>query len=123
MIYRLYTLVDITETKQRHDGKFLERSQQQNFDIVIQTLGLISNIIYSKSPTKVPASMFGQHKKTAWMFEWTVEREEVFEHNGDPVGRLKEVFNYVPIIDGLTEDVKLSKPMFKVNENIVFDSE
>ena len=113
MIYCLYTLVDITETRQHHGGNLIEKNQQQNFESVIQTIGLVGNIDQYKSPVVVPASMFNQKNKHAWKFEWSMEHEEVFSIDGDPIGKLKEIFEYVPIILNLTEDSKIDKPMFQ----------
>jgi len=121
MIYKLYTLVDITETKQRHGGDLLHRSQQQNFDIVLQTIGLCGNVYYKKSPALVPADIFGDITKTAWYFEWTMELDDIFTVNGNPIAKLKEIFQYVPVITGLTESITLEVPMFIVGKNIVFD--
>ena len=46
MRYKLYTLVDITNTGQhRHEvGREAERWREQNFQTVIQTLGIRANI-------------------------------------------------------------------------------
>ena len=120
MIYSLYTLVDITETKQRHSSNSLVRHQQQNFDIVLQTIGLCGNVYYTKSPEQVPADVFGDIEKTAWRFDWEMEIDDLFSVDGMPTAKLKEIFNYVPVITGLTETVKI-EPMFKVGQNIVFD--
>ena len=121
MIYCLYTLVDITETFQRHGGEMLPRHQQQNFDTVLQTIGLGGNIYYSKSPEQVPADVFGMFEKTAWHFEWEMEIAELFTKDNDHLAILKEIFEYVPVITGLTESVPIEKPMFQVGHNIVFD--
>ena len=98
MIYCLYTLVDITETKQHHGGDDLARHQQQNFDVVLQTIGLCGNVYYTTSPEKIPADVFGMFEKTAWKFEWEMELEELFTKDNDKVAVLKEIFNYVPVI-------------------------
>lgn len=121
MQYCLYTLVDITETGQHHGGPALERNQQRNFDTVLQTIGLCGNVYYSASPEQLPADMFGMFDKTAWRFEWTMEIDELFTKNGDHVAVLKEIFQYVPVVTGLTETVDITPAMFKVGENIVFD--
>ena len=121
MIYCLYTTVDITETNQHHGGELMARHQQQNFDTVLQTIGLCGNLEYRKSPEQVPADIFGQFKKTAWYFEWEMEHAEIFTVDSDPTGKLKEIFEFVPVITGLTEDIAIEKPMFQVGKNIVFD--
>jgi len=50
MIYCLYTLVDITATGHYKSRNDLERLQQQNFDTVMQTIGLAGNIYYERAP-------------------------------------------------------------------------
>ena len=121
MVYSLYTLVDITETHQRRGGEILARRQQQNFDIVLQTIGLCGNVYYTKSPEEVPGDIFGDINKKAWQFNWEMEIDALFEQDGDPVKKLKEIFEYVPVITGLTESEVIDPPMFQVGKNIVFD--
>ena len=121
MIYCLYTLVDITATYQYRSRNDLERLQQQNFDTIIQTIGLSSNIATYKDPTVIAADMFGVPSEKCWYFEWTTEREYVFEVNGDMVAKLKESFEYVPFIQNLSETVTFEQPMFRLGSNIVFD--
>lgn len=121
MIYCLYTLADITATYQYRSRNELERFQQQNFDTVLQTIGLSSNIEFEKPPRVIGADIFGVPKERCWYFEWTAEREYVFESNGDMVARLKENFEFVPFIDKLTETVTFDRPFFKLGSNIIFD--
>lgn len=120
MIYYLHTLVDITSTNQHHGGDTVARNQQQNFETVLQTIGLCGNLNFEKHPVVVPATEFKQPKKTAWYFEWTMEHPEIFTQDGNHVHKLSEVFNYVPVITGLTETAVIDKPMFIAGTNIVF---
>lgn len=121
MIYSLYTLVDITATGQYRSRNDLERLQQQNFDTVIQTIGLAGNVYYDNPPKIIPAEIFGNEKENCWFFEWRMEIDNLFEANGDELYRLKELFEFVPFIQGLTETVKFDKPIFKLGRNIIFD--
>lgn len=121
MIYCLYTLVDITATGQYRGSQSLEKKQQQNFDTVLQTIGLSGNVYYKKPPATVPASIFGNEQQTCWYFEWTMEIEELFTKDGDPIAVLKDTFEYVPFIIGLTETAPLDPAFFKVGRNIIFD--
>ena len=121
MIYKLYTLADITETGQYRSRSDLERLQQQNFDTVIQTIGLAGNIDTYKKPEITNGDIFGNKDLRCWYFEWTMEREQVFEHLGDELFRLKELFEFVPIIVNLTESASFEKPMFNLGRNIIFD--
>lgn len=121
MIYSLYTLVDITATGRYRSRNDLERLQQQNFDTVIQTIELAGNLTYELSPALINGEIFGDPALRCWYFEWRMEREKVLEHNGDEVGRLKELFEFVPIITGLTESVEFPKPIFSLGHNIIFE--
>ena len=121
MIYSLYTLVDITATGQLRGGNNLERHQQQNFDTVLQTIGLKGNVYYEKNPIIIPADIFGNSNQKCWYFEWTMEIEELFTKNGDPIAELKDIFEYVPFISGLTETAKFEKSFFRLGQNIIFN--
>ena len=98
MIYCLYTLVDITASGQYKSRNDLERLQQQNFDTVMQTIGLAGNVYFDHAPKPIPADIFGNKDQTCWYFEWTMEIEHLFEVDGDELSRLKDLFEYVPFI-------------------------
>jgi hypothetical protein len=128
MHYKLYTLVDITNTKQYQNSaeNRQARSQQQNFDTVIQTIGMRANIEYIKSPEVVIDTPKKYNLDSAvlsniWIFEWRVEREFLFLDGEDDVGYLKQLFNLVPYIPGLTETTTSSKPIFLPGKNIAFE--
>lgn len=121
MIYSLYTLVDITATGQYKSRNDLERLQQQNFDTVIQTIGLAGNVYYSHPPEIQTTDKFGTPDQRCWYFEWRMEIDYLFEVNGDELYRLKDLFEYVPFISGLTETAQVERSMFKLGHNIIFD--
>ncbi len=121
MLYCLYTLVDITATGQHHGGEKLARNQQQNFDTVTQTIQLSGNMYYDANPVKVPAEIFGNSNIDCWYFEWTMEIEDLFLKDNDPLAILKKSFEFVPFISGLTEQTEFEKPFFKLGQNIIFD--
>ncbi len=121
MLYCLYTLVDITATNQYRGSDKLTRNQQQNFDTVLQTLGLKGNVYFDKIPKKIPATIFGNDKIDCWYFEWTMEISDLFVKDTDPIGQLKELFEFVPFIDNLTEHVRFDSAVFKLGHNIIFD--
>ena len=127
MHYKLYTLVDITNTKQYQNSAETRqaRSQQQNFDTVIQTIGMRANIQYTKSPTVELGNpklygLEGNSRSNIWIFEWYTEREFLFLDNGDDVGYLKQLFNLVPYIANLTETVPTEPAIFVPGKNISF---
>ena len=121
MIYSLYTLVDITETKAYRSRSDTERLQQQNFDTVRGVISLNGNIYYDHPPKKISSNIFGMDKESCWYFEWTMELEGLFERNNDPLYKLKQSFEYVPYIPNLTETVKFERPIFVLGRNIIFD--
>jgi len=128
MHYKLYTLVDITNTKQYQNSAESRqaRSQQQNFDTVIQTIGMRANVDYTKPPEvtiDVPKkyNLDSAVLSNIWIFEWRVEREFLFLDGEDDVGYLKQLFNLVPYIPGLTETMTSSKPIFLPGKNIAFE--
>ena len=128
MHYKLYTLVDITNTKQYQNSaeNRQARSQQQNFDTVIQTIGMRANVDYTKPPEvtiDVPKkyNLDSAVLSNIWIFEWRVEREFLFLDGEDDVGYLKQLFNLVPYIPGLTETIASSKPIFLPGKNIAFE--
>lgn len=121
MIYSLYTLVDITETRTYRSRNDLERLQQQNFDTVINVISLSGNVYYDYAPKKIPADMFGMSNQECWYFEWRMEIEGLFERNSDPIYKLRQSFEFVPYIPNLTETVKFERPIFVLGRNIIFD--
>jgi hypothetical protein len=130
MEYKLYTLVDITHTGQHRPepGKEAARWKEQNFNTVLQTLGIRSNIFYNNSPvmTEVKGDLVGFDTDKilrVWRFDFYTEREHLYESNGDPVGTLKEDFMLVPYISGLDEAMEQKYAVFNTGDpgkNIVF---
>lgn len=119
MEYRLYTLVDITHTGQyRYDpNKIKEHRQEQNFNTVIQTIGLRSNIIFFSSPImfEVRGSLVGFDTDDiirVWRFDFRTEQDDIYMCNNDPVWYLKEDFMLVPYISGLDELIQQNYDVF-----------
>ncbi len=128
MRYKIYTLVDITKTGQYRNepGRELARLQQQNFDTVLQTIGMRANLSYMDPPKvkiDIPENynMVGNELSNIWIFDWEVDREDLFLYNDDELYRLKEDFDLVPYISGLTETVKKEPAIFRSGENISFE--
>lgn len=130
MQYKLYTLVDITHTGQYRNepGKESLRWKEQNFNSIIQTLGLRANLSFMSNPlmTEVKGSLIGFDTNDiirVWRFDFETEREDVYENDNDPVGFLKEDFELVPYIEGLDELLQQNFAVFVTegkNKNIVF---
>lgn len=121
MTYQLFTLADITDTGAYHGEGNLQKYQQQNFNTVIQTIGLCGNIYYNDSPTIVQTNRFGKLVHDCWYFEWNMEIEDLFKVDGDPLAKLSEVFKFVPYIPNLTEKSYYTLAVFLPDENIIFD--
>jgi hypothetical protein len=110
MNYKLYTLVDITHTGQtRSDpGREALRWKEQNFQTVLQTLGIRANVTYTQSPVVIETkgSMVGfdtEEPIRVWRFDFVTDRDMLYEHDGDPVAYLTQDFHLVPYISGLDE--------------------
>lgn len=125
MQFVLETLIDITQTNARRtDGDQLAYHQQQNFLTILQTIGLRVNINVSKKPSceeiniKGFGSDFkGQHK--VWTLPFEIEYEDAMS-----LQILKDDFDLVPIITGLTETAQINKSIFRTKnskeKNILF---
>ncbi|NBP58738.1 hypothetical protein EBU71_19785 [bacterium] len=128
MRYRLHTLVDITATGQyrAEEGKEQARNQQQNFDTIVNTIGMRANLFYEEYPRmmiNVPDKfgLKGKELSNIWIFDWSVESRYRFLDNDDDVGLLKVDFSLVPYISGLTESVKFKNNLFMPSINISFE--
>ena len=130
MEYKLYTLVDITHTGQHRTepGKETLRWKEQNFQTVIQTLGIRSNISYTNTPiaSEVNGRLVGFNTDKiirVWRFDFSTDREHVYELNDNPVGALIEDFTLVPYISGLDEAMTQKYAVFNPEDpgkNIAF---
>jgi hypothetical protein len=130
MEYKLYTLVDITHTGQHKSepGKEIARWQEQNFQTIVQTIGLRANITYNRPPEvlEVGGRVVGfdfNDIVRVWRFDFNTERDGLFDFNGDPVELLREAFELVPYISGLNELMEQQYAVFVPygeNRNIVF---
>ena len=109
--YEIITLVDITRSNARRDEiDPVKKNQQANFNSLLQAIELRSNVEWDKDPIKhtgvLPANT-SDGKANHWRWQFTVEREAVFEKNNDPVALLREDLHGVPIIDGLEDTANL----------------
>jgi hypothetical protein len=128
--YKLYTLVDITHTGQYRPGMSgnILHKKEQNFNTVIQTLGLRANIYYTRSPIAldIKGSLIGFNTDQlirVWRFDFKTETESAYEYNGNPVGLLEHDFHLVPYISGLDELMNQQYAVFVTEgkgKNIVF---
>ena len=108
--YKIITLIDITRTnpsRSEQDGTIL--GQQANFNTFIQGIGMRSNVEWDRDPIMkngvLPLPFEG--KANYWTWEFSVERDQVFEQDGDPVALLREDLHNIPIVSNLMNDVDL----------------
>lgn len=118
--YTGFTLVDITATGVTRGVDNPQRSQQSNWETVIQTIGLGTQPMditgpFSITDLNLDYLEFGemyQGEHTVWAWTFGVEHDEVFMLDGNPVGRLNQLFEQVPIISGLDETARFMLPIF-----------
>lgn len=130
MEYKLYTLVDITHTGQHRiaPGKEHLRWKEQNFQTVLQTLGIRANVTYTNSPisTEVKGSIVGFNTDDiirVWRFDFNTDRDDLYGKDENPVGFLIDDFTLVPYINGLDEAMIQQYAVFNPEDpgkNIVF---
>jgi hypothetical protein len=116
-----FTLVDITRTgvtHNRHENEH-QRNQQRNWETVIQCLGLRVQPMDIQGPKMmemfIDEHTFGEMyhgKQRVWCFTFSVERDGVWEQDGDPLALLHKDFNEVPVIQGLEETARFMLPIF-----------
>ena len=96
----------------------LERNQQRNWETVLQCISLRAqpmNMVHQMLEVDIDRFQFGEMysgRHRVWSFAFTVEHENVFQHNNDPLYYLDESFNQVPVICGLEETAKFILPIF-----------
>ena len=114
MRFKLYTLVDITETGARRGEDPKSYRQQQNFLTVMQTIGLRVNPTYISSPQvikEVPSKLgLGsdyKSKQTIWNYTFEIDYEDALD-----IATLDSDFDLVPIITDLDETTKFENAHF-----------
>ena len=123
MKIRIKTLVDVTRTDVRRRGQGDEQKllQQQNFQTLQQVINLRNLINLNDDPFvstrdvtgEFGTSIKGEHK--VWTYEFEVDHADAYtDDESDPVGLLKQDFEQVPVLGGLTETVPNPK-MFVLN--------
>jgi hypothetical protein len=130
MHYKLYTTVDITNTGQYRNEPNKEqlRWKEQNFQTVLQTLGIRANVVGYIKPDMIEilGSTVGFNTDKiirVWRFDFETERDHLYTVNNDLVGYLKSDFEAVPYISGLDESMEQNYDIFVTDgpaRNIVF---
>jgi hypothetical protein len=109
--YQITTLIDITRTgATKSTGTAHEQHQQSNFNSLRQAIELRSNVTWSRDPIKSNGRLPDNSKATHWLWEFEVEREDLFLSDNNPVGLLIEDLHGVPIVDNLDNSVEIVPP-------------
>jgi len=115
-VYQIISLVDITRTNpHRSETDTVKLSQQANFNSLIQTIGLRSNVAWEQDPQKqlgIFPPPFEGHG-TFWTWDFFVEREDVFLKDNIPVRLLIDDLHNVPVLIGLKETVDIYPAAFQ----------
>ena len=108
--YKLITLIDITRTgATKSNGNSHQLKQQSNFNSLRQSIELRSNVDWTSDPYTVDGQLPNgiEGKSTYWTWEFTVEREDVFLSDNNPVALLIDDLHGVPIIVDLENSVDI----------------
>lgn len=119
MNYKLYTLVDITHTKRAVTD--IDRWKEQNFQTVLQTLGIRANVTFIQNPVVVETkgNLVGFNTDDIirlWRFDFITDRNDLYNLDNDPVGHLKNDFHLVPYINGLDEMMDQKYAVFNTQD-------
>ena len=114
--YQIVTLVNITRTNpSRSETDQYLLSQQANFNTLLQSIGLRSNVEWAVDPVEssgsLPYPLKGRANYWTWTFE--VERDQVFAKDDNPVGLLLDDLHGVPIIGQLNNSVDIDPAVFQ----------
>jgi hypothetical protein len=118
--YKIISLVDITRSlPSRVESDNIKIGQQANFNSLLQAIGLRSNIEWDSDPIqqsgRLPENIDG--KAVHWIWEFTSERDQVFQKDLDPVGLLLTDLHGIPVVTGLNNSIELTPPMFQTKSN------
>lgn len=121
MRFKLYTLVDITETGARRGEDPKQYRQQQNFLTVMQTIGLRVNPTYvaapevvKEVPSKLGLGTSYKSKQSVWKYVFDIEYEGALD-----IDTLVNDFNLIPIITDLDETAKFENAHFVTNNDAI----
>jgi hypothetical protein len=113
--YKIITLVDITRSEaSRDETNKIKLGQQANFNTLLQTIGLRSNIEWLVDPKMEKGRIPHQDgKANHWIFEFDTERELLFyKDDTDPTGLLMDDLHGVPIVDQLNNSIDIHPTIF-----------
>ena len=122
MNFEIATLIDITQTGQT---KFRSEdrtaiNQQANWNTFLQVIGLRANPYFDAIPkcvedVDITNGEFGSEysgKQRLWYFKFSIEQEDALN-----VDFLKDDFDLVPVIAGLTETITINNNAFRTKKD------
>jgi hypothetical protein len=123
MRIRCITLWDITRTNinaRRHhivdDSDLMKKARQHsNYETIIQCIGIRAQPENITEPVQIQLS-----NHTAWAFNFTVDRGDVYSNGSNQLSALLEDCNNVPMISGLDETATLSNVLDSGSEGNIF---
>ena len=126
MLFRIKTVVDVTETRARRGEDKRKENQQANYNTMLQTIGLRINpdpVNISSSIVDATDLEFGTNIKGKQRV-WTFEFENAYV-DGLTLEMLIEDFNLVPVITDLDETAVINNGAFSTkhpnDKNIIFE--
>ena len=126
--FTAFTLVDITETgvQRVSESNTKEYHQQQNLNVLLQTIGLRTQIFEPKvlihhnidlSKEKF-GDFFINEEATVWSVNFQIETDSVWTIDQDELGILKEDANGIAITPDLDNTVEFPVNIFDTQDNI-----
>jgi hypothetical protein len=120
----IYTLVDITHTKDNNPkGTTHSFKQEQNFNTILQVLGLRTQIIVESIECIKSQSMsghgFGSYysgKNDVWELRVKSETDDIWKNDEDPLYYAIHDCDGIPIYTGLDETTTLLPSIFTIDD-------
>jgi hypothetical protein len=117
--YQIITLVDITRSNpSRSESNKTKLGQQANFNSLIQSIGMRSNIEWDSDPKMTIGRIPDQDGKAAyWVWQFETERDQVFEAGGNPVRLLVDDLHNVPVVANLLNSKDIHPAAFQTKSD------
>jgi hypothetical protein len=122
------TLVDITETGVRRirDNSTDSYHQQQNFNVLLQTIGIRTQVFeptltitHQVALAGTPFNKrYGNQTATVWSLQFMVEPESIWSDGHHELALLEQDVNGVAITSDLDNTVEFPVNMFDTSDNV-----